>query len=260
MSTTPPSTSSEEQPSIEDQVALMENKKKFWRNCFLVGLTISLALVFPDKITQLNKFINSPSVDIITQEVETKNKAKQKPKQSINKNALPIQYDMVNASSDDKWIYYDLSTGAAVKIMDPSSLEWDLAFRRSKIITNGGATNRFGKAGLQDLGEVPFEEVVEVPSDNYVADIPTKTETENPVLLKWFKYNFLTHKLTAKKNVYAFKTADNKYAKIQFVSFNCDDEETGCIRFQYTYQDNGTNHFLKKKQTLDTAKGLTEKS
>ncbi len=237
----------------------MENKKKFWRNCFLVGLTISLALVFPEKFTQLNEFINSPSVDM-PQVVETKEEVQKKTKQSPNRNMLPTHYDMVNASDDDKWIYYDLSRGSAVDIMDPSSLEWDLAFRRSQIITNGGATNHFGKAGLNDMGEVPFDEVTEVPADNYIADIATKTETENPVLLKWFKYNFLTHKLTAKKNIYALKTADNKYAKVQFISFNCDDEETGCIRFQYAYQDNGANNFLKVKHLQETPIGQKEES
>ena len=84
-----------------------------------------------------------------------------------------------------------------VKIHDPTSLEWDLAFRRGKVISNGGATNKFGKAGLVDLGDVQFETLLEVPQQNYVQDITTRTETENPVLLKWYKYNYLTHKLTA---------------------------------------------------------------
>jgi len=110
------------------------------------------------------------------------------------------------------------------------------------------------------MGEVPFDEVLEVPSDGYIADVATKTETENPVLLKWFKYNFLTHKLTAKKNIYAFKTADDKFAKIQFVSFNCDNEETGCIRFQYAYQDNGTNSFMKNKFAQEVPTVQEEKS
>jgi len=259
MSSTISPKSSNEETMIEGQDTSIEKKKKFWRNCFLVGLTISLAMVFPEKITQLNEFINSPSVDL-PQKVDTKDQKKKQAKQSLNKNLLPTNYAMVNASADDKWIYYDLSSGAAVKIMDPSSLEWDLAFRRSQIITNGGATNRFGKAGLHDMGEVPFDEVLEVPSDGYIADVATKTETENPVLLKWFKYNFLTHKLTAKKNIYAFKTADDKFAKIQFVSFNCDNEETGCIRFQYAYQDNGTNSFMKNKFAQEVPTVQEEKS
>ena len=44
-----------------------------------------------------------------------------------------------------------------VEIHDPSSLEWDLAFRRGKVISNGGATNKFGKAGLIQMKEDRFD-------------------------------------------------------------------------------------------------------
>jgi len=73
----------------------------------------------------------------------------------------------------------------------------------------------------------------------------TKTETENPILLKWYSYNYLTHKLSAKANTYAMKTADSKYAKVKFLGFYCVNKETGCIKMQYVYQDNGSNQFTK---------------
>ena len=130
-------------------------------------------------------------------------------------------------------------------IHDPSSLEWDLAFRRGKVISNGGATNKFGKAGLIQMKEDQFDAVAQVPTENYIEDTSTKTETENPVLMKWYKYNYLTHKLSPKKNVYALRTADNKFAKVQFKSFYCANKETGCIKMQYSYQHNGSNSFEK---------------
>ena len=98
---------------------------------------------------------------------------------------------------------------------------------------------------MVDLGDVEFETLLEVPQQNYVQDITTRTETENPVLLKWYKYNYLTHKLTAKRNVYGLRTSDNKYAKVQFLSFYCDNKETGCIKLRYVYQKNGSNSFFK---------------
>ncbi len=130
-------------------------------------------------------------------------------------------------------------------IHDPSSLEWDLAFRRGKVISNGGATNKFGQAGLIQLKETSFDAIGEVPTENYIQDTTTKTETENPVLLEWYKYNYFTHKLTPKKNVYALRTADSKFAKVLFKSFYCENKETGCIKMQYVYQNNGSNSFEK---------------
>ena len=58
-------------------------------------------------------------------------------------------------------------------------------------------------------------------------------------------YNYLSHKLTAKKNIYAVRTADGKFAKFQFLSFYCDNKEAGCVKIRYVYQGNGSNSFLK---------------
>ena len=165
-------------------------------------------------------------------------------------NLLDTQFVTVNASSDKDWAYFDFSRGGVVKIHDPSSLEWDLAFRRGKVISNGGATNKFGKAGLIDLKSGKFDEVTEVPTEPYIPDIATRTETENPVLLKWYKYNYLTHRLTAKKNIYAVRTANNKYAKVQFISFYCDNKETGCIKMRFSYQNDGSPRFVKNRRRV----------
>ena len=160
-------------------------------------------------------------------------------------NLLETKLTVINASSENDWVYFDFSRGKVVKIHDKTSLEWDLAFRRSKVISNGGATNKIGKAGLINLGSPHFDQVVDVPINNYTPDMSTKTETENPILLKWYSYNYLTHKLSAKANTYAMKTADSKYAKVKFLDFYCANKETGCIKMQYVYQDNGSNQFTK---------------
>ena len=233
-------------------------KKKLWRNLFLLNLCISLLLVgifwLPSKLEQVAEFLNSPSVNIPEEgkmiekpvdEVETEPKVKLT-------NLLATQVTTLNASSEKEYVYFDFSSGKPVKILDTSSLEWDMAFRRGKVISNGGASSRLGQAGLIDLGVVEFDEVTEVPMDNYAQDIAAKTETENPVLLKWYNYNYFTHKLTAKKNSYAVRTANGKFAKFQFLSFYCDNKEAGCIKIRYVYQDNGSNSFLRKGNTFAT--------
>ena len=233
-------------------------KKKLWRNLFLLNLCISLLLVgifwLPSKLEQVAEFLNSPSVNIpeegkmIEKPVD---KAEPEPKVKLT-NLLATQVTTLNASSEKEYVYFDFSSGKPVKILDTSSLEWDMAFRRGKVISNGGASSRLGQAGLIDLGVVEFDEVTEVPMDNYAQDIAAKTETENPVLLKWYNYNYFTHKLTAKKNSYAVRTANGKFAKFQFLSFYCDNKEAGCIKIRYVYQDNGSNSFLRKDSTFAT--------
>jgi len=232
----------------EAEIAALEKKKKLWRNIFLLNLCVSVLLVgffwVPVKFVQMESFLNSPSVNLPQEGEAQKSNIAAAPVPSPE-NLLDTHLVTVNASSEKDWAYFDFSRGAVVKIQDPSSLEWDLAFRRGKVISNGGATNKFGKAGLIQMEETRFDAIAQVPMENYVQDTTTKTETENPVLLKWYKYNYLTHKLTPKKNVYGLRTADSKFAKVQFKSFYCENKETGCIKMQYVYQNNGSNSFQK---------------
>ena len=229
-------------------------KKKLWRSLFLLSLCISFLLVglfwVPIKMVQMESFVSSPSVNLpkkgtISTNGMTGNSQVQLLKRVAPSDLLETKLKVINASSEEDWVYFDFSRGNVVDIHDKTSLEWDLAFRRSKVISNGGATNKFGKAGLIDLGSLSFDQVVEVPRENYIQDMSTRTETENPILLKWYSYNYLTHKLSAKPNTYAVKTANNKYVKIKFLDFYCTNKETGCIKMQYVYQENGSNQFTK---------------
>ncbi len=238
-----------------------QKKKKFWRNLFGLNLALSVILIglfwLPVKVQQMDTFMSSSSINLPGEgKIKNETGATEEPQQETN--FLPAKLFTVNASSEENWTYFDLSRNSEVKIHDPSSLEWDLAFRRGKVISNGGATNKFGSAGLIDLGEIPFDSVAEVPQEKYVEDAATRTDTENPVLLKWYKYNYLTHKLTAKKNVYALRTANNKFAKIQFTNFYCDNDEPGCIQIKYVYQDNGSNNFIKPRPSWESAVVKTE--
>ncbi len=236
-------------------------KRKLWRNIFLLNLCLSLLLVgifwLPTKLVDLDNFLGSPSVNLPeTGQVAKKTQEVEEPKPRPPSNFLPTHVITINASSEKDYVYFDFSSGKPVRILDASSLEWDLAFRRGKVISNGGASSRLGKAGLIDLGGIDFESVAEVPVGDYIEDASAKTETENPVLLKWYNYNYLSHKLTAKKNIYAVRTANGKYAKFQFLSFYCENKEAGCVKIRYVYQDNGSNSFLKTATTSSETASL----
>jgi hypothetical protein len=243
------SSSPHSQATDFNEVIALENQKK-WKKRFWLSLTASIFMVgifwLPLKTIQVNEFFNSPSVNLPkTGVVAEKEDEKAKPVTiMLPKNTIMPKYITVNASSDTKWVYFSLSQGKILDIKDPTSLEWDLAFRRGKVITNGGATNKFGQGAALNMGEMQFHEVLKAPRDNYVEDSRQKTESENKELNSWYKYNFLTHKLTARKNIYALKSAKGKFAKVQFLSFYCGNDETGCIKLRYVYQGNGTSGFV----------------
>jgi len=239
--------SSKDSPSQLSQEAL--KKKKLWRNLFILNLCVTIFLIglywLPVKLEQMGGFLDSSSINEKNKGGPTRKFGGAQSVAAVNPNLLPTSTIVIDATNEEQWTYFDFSRGKQVNIHDPSSLEWDLAFRRGKIITNGGATNKFGKAGLIDLGEVSFDAVENVPLKDFISDKSTRTQTENPLLVQWYKYNYISHKLTARKNVYVMRTSNGKFAKIQFLSFYCADKQPGCIQMKYAYQDEGTKSFLK---------------
>lgn len=232
-----------------------KKKKKLWKNLFILNLCLSVVLIglfwLPIKLEQMDSFLGSSSVNQSKNGTGKQSSGQSQSIAAVNPNLLEAHGIVIDATNEDEWTYFDFSRGKQVKIIDASSLEWDLAFRRGKIISNGGATNKFGQAGLMSLGEVSFDAVENVPLNrDFILDEATRTQTENPVLLQWYKYNYITHKLTARKNVYVMRTSNGKYAKIIFTSFYCADKQPGCIQMKYVYQDSGSKSFLKNSSDL----------
>lgn len=232
-------------------------KKKMWRNFFILSLCITLVLMgiwwLPLKFAQINNFMTTSSMSAKKKKDGSAIMGQTQNSIAGNTNLITAKMFMVDARDEEHWSYFDFSRGKQVRIHDRSSLEWDLAFRRGKIISNGGVTNKIGKAGLLDLGEINFNAVEVVPPKPLVQDVHGSSEPESKVLAQWYKYNYLTHKLTARKNVYILRTADGNYAKLQFMSFYCADKQPGCIQIKYVYQEDGSKSFLKAEKAPEEA-------
>ncbi|MFW6078566.1 MAG: HmuY family protein [Gemmatimonadota bacterium] len=149
--------------------------------------------------------------------------------------AGPATYT-VDASGPDRWRYFDFSRGATVDPAGP--LDWDLAFRRFHIIANGG-DGFAGAGGIADLGELRFDSVLTVPDAGYRPNV-VGTDTVNPAIRDWYDYGFTSHLLTPRPRVYAVRTADGRYAKLELVSYYCPDARAGCITIRYVYQGDGS--------------------
>lgn len=158
-------------------------------------------------------------------------------------NLTPEMKYTINASSITDWVYFDFSKGAVLNKVDRSSVDWDIGFRRGKIMSNSGESNTAGKGGIFVIKDVEFESVAETPESEYVIDIRKNAiETENPAADKWYIYNYMTHQLKPRKNVYIIRTADGKYAKMQIINYYCEGV-AGCYTIKYVYQGNGSRSF-----------------
>ena len=140
-----------------------------------------------------------------------------------------------DATDPDHWQLFSLERGVLVDGTDP--LGWDIGFRRFQVIVNGGAGFP-GAGGVVDLGEVPFDSVGSVPAEGYVAN-RVRSDTVNTVLQGWYSYSYLSHLLSPKPRVYALRTADGRYAKLQFLGYYCPGARPGCVTFRYVFQAGG---------------------
>lgn len=152
--------------------------------------------------------------------------------------AGPFRYT-IDATHERAWRYFDFSRGS--RIDDPDPLGWDLAFRRNRIIVNGG--DGFpGQGGVIDLGELPFDRVEAAPARGYQGTIAGRDSVQ-PALEAWYDYGFTSHVLEPRPRVYAIRTAEGRYAKLQVVSYYCPGARGGCVTFRYVYQGDGSPAF-----------------
>ncbi len=142
----------------------------------------------------------------------------------------------VDARDPDVLVLFDFTDGSIFE-GDISESGWDLAFRRTKLLTNSGVTNPSGPGGAANLGELPLGEATIPASVVFSVDVlggDDDDEPENPAAGRWYAYSFISHIVSAKPNTYLVRTGEDEDALIQFESYYCDDEESGCITFQYT--------------------------
>lgn len=146
----------------------------------------------------------------------------------------PIDYT-VDATSTGEWRFFDFSRGSVV--VNPGPRDWDLAFRRFHIIVNGGP-GFSGEGGIIRLEETDFDAVSELPDAAYV-ETAVRRDSVNAAIERWYAYGWTSHLLTPHPAVYAVRTADGRYAKMQLVGYYCPGAQPGCLTFRYLYQGAG---------------------
>ena len=141
----------------------------------------------------------------------------------------PATYTL-DASAGERWRRLHFARNAVV-----DSGAWDVAFRRHHFITAPGA-------GISDLGPVPFDSLREAPAPGEGAYAATEfaRDTMNPAVGKWYAYSMLSHLLTSKRHVYAIRTADGRFAKLEVLAYYCRDVGAACYTVRYAFQGDGS--------------------
>jgi hypothetical protein len=129
----------------------------------------------------------------------------------------------IDAGAENHWRYFSLRTGQLLE--KPHALDWDLAFRRFHIATNGGP----GFAGQGAAGAVD-------PKTGAIELQQTSADSTKSGFGKWYNYGFSSHLLTPKPLRYVVHAADGTPYTLRILSYYCPDAVPGCITIAYSRQ------------------------
>jgi len=152
----------------------------------------------------------------------------------------------INATSPESWIYVNLSHGAQVTPATPeASSEWDLAFQRHRIKSNGGESGK-GGVSVAKLDGQDFDALTTAPSPAQIPyAVDSNAPTGNPIGDRHFAflgddgwYRTDTSKMppliTPKENrVYVVRTSGGTYVKLQMLGYYSDAGTSGTPSFKF---------------------------
>ena len=172
----------------------------------------------------------------------------------------------VDATDRENWAYVNLTEGETVDIADPAnSMAWDLGFKRTEVIVNGGVSGP-GKTGALVLEDISFEDVLEAPEGEYISD--TEQITTFARGDGWYTYTGPpNHWVLPNPKIYVLRIPDDPtaasegpyyYAKVRFIGYYEDNENkegSGYISIEYVLQNDGTRIFVESEPTSIDANG-----
>lgn len=147
--------------------------------------------------------------------------------------------------------YFNLRENTVVDPADSNSAKWDLAFKATTLLTNGGSSGP-GQGGGQVLAGTDFETLAEAPESGYRTDQPGDPAISAS---SWYTYtgsegNPPNAILMKPGIVLVLRTADNRYVKLQITSYYqggaavpADGAKARFYHFRYVFQPDGSPRF-----------------
>ena len=140
------------------------------------------------------------------------------------------------------YTFYSLADNKQIAYTDSNSTKWDVAFRGTNVLTNGGSSGP-GQGGAK-VHTGTFESLTTAETTGYSVDAVSALATAG-----WYSYNATTHVVTpVAGRILAIRTATGKYAKMEVMSYYqnapaapTSASSSGYYTFRYVYQPNGTS-------------------
>ena len=188
------------------------------------------------------------------------------PPKKIKKISTNNPIIQINAKDRNTWMLVEFTTGKTLRISETDAetdklnqTNWDLGFSRTKIISNGGQTNPFGKTGVINLGLTNFDDVRTAPETGYAQDHRSLGNLINKALAGWYNYRTRTHNIESKRYVYVLKLNNGIFMKMRILNYYCGQkdeecrsmmctrEEAACFTIEYALAQPGSQKFLDRR-------------
>ena len=156
-----------------------------------------------------------------------------------------------------KYTFFSFETNSVISNSDSATAKWDIGFRGTTIITNGGNSGPAGGGGFIYIGT--FSDLKEIPSDSTFKTDNAPTVYAIPIGSNkgWYVYNPQTNLVTPiPGRVLVIRTASGKYAKLEILNYYkggvtpdasaSDDDKLKKQRFytfRYMFQRDGSKKF-----------------
>jgi hypothetical protein len=145
------------------------------------------------------------------------------------------------------YTFYSLADGKEIAYTDSNSTKWDVGFRGTTLIVNGGSSGP-GQGGAQIYSGL-FADLKTALPTGYAVDAATGLAIPTGSGKGWYTYDATTHLVSPiAGKVIALRTATGKYAKLEVQSYYKDAPATptattpsGYYTFRYVYQPSGTS-------------------
>lgn len=156
-----------------------------------------------------------------------------------------------------KYTFYSLENNAVIASADSATSKWDIGFRGTTIITNGGNSGPGQGGGFVFTGL--FDELKTIPADSTFRtdNAPTSYAITSGSNRGWYVYNAPVNLITAiPGRVLVIRTASGKFAKVEILNYykggvtpaTTDSDDIKLRRqrfftFRFSFQPNGSKNF-----------------
>jgi hypothetical protein len=172
---------------------------------------------------------------------------------------LPTDRPPNRVGAKNKFTLFNFKTGQIVANADSATTKWDIGFRSTTIIVNGG-TSGPGTVTAQVISGT-LDALKEAPADGYKSDNKNGSTAADRNAIPtgsgngWYTYTQSTNTISPiAGKVIVVKTSDGRYAKMEILSYykgapsSPSPEPAGADKdryytFQYVYQPNDSKSF-----------------